>query len=556
MAASDPPRVIEKIETEKTEKTEKTERKEEPRPVPVPTTVEPPPPEERVARKEERLHKVDRAALKLSKKERKRIKDSHRPLDSWERYRALSDTLDEALDLVDLADHKARFAMIIMTAINGVLFILSVRGKTDFFELVPQQFRAVMGAVVLLYGLTAVYFFLQAIESLRPRKSKPQVQYTGESMLEDYPMGIRYYEDILSRDVEAYRRAWREVRMGQLNGELAIQAHALAQINRAKYAALRRLYLGLQIMTIMAAGMLGVAGYFTFTNRSDSVEPDQNQKEKGKKAAAIFGAPDRLPGVGAREPSGVAFHPKTGHLFVAGDEGRLAEIDREGRLVRSHPVRGDLEDVAVHTPSGNLLLISERKYELIFYDPVTSEEKKRWHLAPEDVLGESSVEKNQGFEGLAFREDAQAAGGGVVYLTHQRSPATVVGIAFDPLTAPNGPLGGEVVVSRWPLKGYRDLTAATYVPELQRLLVIADAKDELLVVDEQGVVEQTFALPGEQQEGLCFDDRGDLWVADDRGALLRFRGALATLKSRLSGGAGASHEQDRQGEGRRLGSFL
>src|SRR5712691_9125906 len=159
MAASDPPRVIEKIETEKTEKTEKTERKEALRPVPVPTTVEAPRPEDRVARKEERLHKEDRAVLKLSKKERKRIKDSHRPLDSWERYRALSDTLDEALDLVDLADHKARFALIIMTAINGVLFILSVRGRTDFFDLVPAQFRAVMGAFVLLYGLTAVYFF-------------------------------------------------------------------------------------------------------------------------------------------------------------------------------------------------------------------------------------------------------------------------------------------------------------------------------------------------------------------------------------------------------------
>src|SRR5207245_9672607 len=166
-------------------------------------------------------------------------------------------------------------------------------------------------------------------------------------------------------------------------------------------------------------------------------------------------------------------------------------------------VRGDLEDVTVHTPTGNLLLISEKKYELIFYDPVASEEKKRWHLAPEAMLGEASVEKNQGFEGLTFREDPQAAGGGVVYLTHQRSPATVVGIAFDPQTTPNGPLGADVVVSRWPLKDYQDLTAATYVPELQRFLVIADSRDELLVVSGQGAVEQVFALAGAQQGGLC-----------------------------------------------------
>ncbi|PYQ23110.1 MAG: hypothetical protein DMF81_09835 [Acidobacteria bacterium] len=77
-------------------------------------------------------------------------------------------------------------------------------------------------------------------------------------------MGIRFYEDILSRDVEAYRRAWREIQIGQLNAELAVQAHALAEINRAKYTALRRLYKGLHIMIFMGAGLLlfGAIAYF------------------------------------------------------------------------------------------------------------------------------------------------------------------------------------------------------------------------------------------------------------------------------------------------------
>src|SRR5713226_2221266 len=60
-----------------------------------------------------------RGPVKLTKKQKKLLKDSHRALDSWERYRALTDVLDEATDLVDLADHKARFALIIMTAINA-----------------------------------------------------------------------------------------------------------------------------------------------------------------------------------------------------------------------------------------------------------------------------------------------------------------------------------------------------------------------------------------------------------------------------------------------------
>ena len=60
--------------------------------------------------------------------------------------------------------------------------------------------------------------------------------------------------------MDAYKKAWQEVRIGQLNAELAVQAHALAEINRAKYAALRKLYKGLQIMTLMAVGLVALGG--------------------------------------------------------------------------------------------------------------------------------------------------------------------------------------------------------------------------------------------------------------------------------------------------------
>ena len=48
---------------------------------------------------------------KRRKKEAKRQAESVRPLDPRERYRALVDSLEEAQDLVELADRKARFAL-------------------------------------------------------------------------------------------------------------------------------------------------------------------------------------------------------------------------------------------------------------------------------------------------------------------------------------------------------------------------------------------------------------------------------------------------------------
>ena len=473
---------------------------------------------------------------KLGKKQKKARKDATRPLDSWERYRALTDVLDEAIDLVDLADHKARFALIIMGALNALLFIMA--SQTDVFDAVPVGWRPLMAAVIVGYGLIAVYFVIQAIESLRPRKAQPQVQYASETGLEDFPVGIRFYEDILSRDLEAYRRSWRELRIGQLNAELAVQAHALAQINKAKYNALRRLYFGLQLMTVLGVLMIGVGSFLVLSGKARRL--DLKSGLLGKPRGAAFATPKRFAQLGVAEPSGVAFHAKSGHLFVIGDDGKIAELDANGSVVRSLALAGNLEDVAVHTPTGDLVVLGELNSELILYDPVGHKERKRWRMDKAAILGSASADPNQGFEGLAFRPDAAQPGGGMFYLTHQRSPASVVAIAFDPASRPAGSLGGDVVKGRWEMSGYEDLTAITYVPELDRLLVLSDAQDVLIVLRTDGSVERDVPVPGRQQEGVAVDAAGNVWIADDKDkTVLKLEGGLDILREEAESGAPA-----------------
>lgn len=169
--------------------------------------------------------------------------DAHRPLTPSERYRALNDAFDFAQDLVDLGDHKARFALVIMGGLNAVAFLLLLRG--DFLSELPSLLRPLVGVYFAIYGCAAIYFFFQAIEALRPRivlsssdKGLPQ---------------LRFFEGILRRTPTEYNRSWGEVRQEQLCDEIAEQVHALSLINRHKYAALRRLYVGLQVMTVMTA---------------------------------------------------------------------------------------------------------------------------------------------------------------------------------------------------------------------------------------------------------------------------------------------------------------
>jgi uncharacterized protein YjiK len=497
--------------------------------------------------------RASRKAAKLSKKERRFLKDAHRPLESWERYRALTDVLDEAIDLVDLADHKARFALVIMGALNALLFIMA--SQTDVFDAIPVGWRPLMGVVIVTYALIAVYFVIQAIESLRPRKAQPQVRYASEGGLEDFPVGLRFYEDILSRDVEAYRRAWRELRIGQLNAELSVQAHALAQINKAKYSALRRLYFGLQLMTVMAVLLLAVGSFFVLSGKARRL--DLRGGLLGRPRGATFSAPQRFAQLGVAEPSGVAFHPQTGHLFVIGDDGKIAELDTSGKSLRSLALPGNLEDVAVHAPSGDLVVLSELNSELILYDPAGHREKKRWRLDKTAVVGRAGADPNQGFEGLTFRPDASQPGGGVFYLTHQRSPAMVVAIALDPSRAA-GALGADVVRGRWELSGYEDLTAITYVAELDRLLVLSDAQDVLIVMRTDGGVERDVTVPGRQQEGVSVDGQGNIWIADDRDkSVLKLEGGLNTLRGQIedqpaAASPGTGRPVDGRGTGLRI----
>jgi uncharacterized protein YjiK len=462
---------------------------------------------------------------KLSRRQRKHMRDMRRPMDSWERYRALTDMVEELLDLVDLADHKARFALIIMGALNAFLFILA--SETDAFEAIPRAFRVGMTAALVVYALIAVYFVLQAIESLRPRKAQPRVMARREDDQEDLPLGLRFHEDALRYTVDEYRTAWRDLRIAQLTSELAVQAHALHQINTAKYTALRRLYLGLQIMTVMAAVLLGIGTYFVLAGKLEGAD----KQKKG--AAALPAGVERFAGFGVKEPSGAAWHAKRGSLYVVGDDGVLAELDGAGVKRRSFVLEPQLEDVAVHEPTGRLVLVSEAKAELLVFDPEAGRVLHRVKLDAPALLQETPGEANQGFEGLAFRADATKPGGGFFYLAHQRMPAMVVAITLD-VANPPATVGAEASVGRWPIDS-EDLTAVLWSEEMGRLLVLADADDTLLVLSEEGRVRGRLKVPGQQQEGMAVAGDGSLWIADDKDkSVLKIPGGLGSLDSESS----------------------
>jgi len=181
--------------------------------------------------------------------------EDRRPLDPWERYRALNAAMDEAYELIDLNNREGRFALILMSGLNAAVLVAGTRN--DIATLLMAETRPIAISLFMIYVIVALYYTLQAVDALRPGHFRPRLGSWSKDRA-DYPKGVRYFEDVIARDAEGYWQAWREVTMEQLNAELAVQVHSLCIKNNYKRLALRRLYNGLRLMTLLLAGIVAL----------------------------------------------------------------------------------------------------------------------------------------------------------------------------------------------------------------------------------------------------------------------------------------------------------
>ena len=203
----------------------------------------------------------DKRARKRRKREAKLRRDAERPPRSFERYHVLIDVIDEGGKVIDLADHRARYALVMIGVLNAGFLLLLSRAQL-ISSMAPNVKPWVIALLIGYCGLTLVYVF-HAIDSLRPRFMRdiglaPDRAEAGRRG----SLGILYWETAAQYELDAYRRAWSEVRLEQLNAELVLVQHHLSRLIGVKFAALRRLYRGLVILVVLAAVQLVVYGAF------------------------------------------------------------------------------------------------------------------------------------------------------------------------------------------------------------------------------------------------------------------------------------------------------
>ncbi len=187
------------------------------------------------------------AEPKAERRSRKQGEAERQPLGAWERYRALSDQVDHMLDVIEMADRRTRFAMVLLGMLNAANLLIAMQrdvlGATTVNQVVVQVY-------ICCYVLLSMYFMFHAVSALRPRSR--QMGRTQHAIRTAGP-GVRLVDDILAHDPERLYDVWRTAPAGALSRELSIQVFLLARTTAEKYSALNKVYTGVLVLLSLTA---------------------------------------------------------------------------------------------------------------------------------------------------------------------------------------------------------------------------------------------------------------------------------------------------------------
>ena len=200
------------------------------------------------------------------------------------------------------------------------------------------------------------------------------------------------------------------------------------------------------------------------------------------------------------EASGICFLKESHELIVVNDEGWIYRLTTEGEIVEKKYL-GDYDFEGVTTYKKRLLLAVEDKNAIFVVDKKSFEIIKKIKIKKHKKLKKS---KKHGVEAITVLD-------GKIYLSHQTSGLfRVDGIKHKKARV------REVYKHK-----YKDIAGLSV--ENGILYMCSDKQNLLIKYDlKRGKTLLKVKLPGTAQEGICFDDRGNIYIADDNGQVLKY----------------------------------
>lgn len=231
-----------------------------------------------------------------------------------------------------------------------------------------------------------------------------------------------------------------------------------------------------------------------------------------------------------REPSGIVYSTRRGTLFIADDEGDICELLLDGTLInKTHIDRADLEGITIDPATGLLYAIEERSMIIMEFHPDSLEPLRQFPVdATSGAYLPARNNSNTGFEAITFVPNSGHPAGGTFFVAsqgwrtrHAKGVAAVYEIAAPLQDTANANQTAHMVRQFEP--GITDLSGLYYDTRMQQLLLISDKHDILMLLGTDGNIRTSYKLPGKNQEGITLDSKGQLYIAEDSGDIIKYR---------------------------------
>ena len=207
---------------------------------------------------EESEHETKQARRREKAETRLRIQGALPP-QPFDRFRIITECISEARQIINLSDHRARYALIIIGALNAGMF--AVISRADLMAGIPPAVKPWLIGLIIVYGLLTMAFVLYAIDCLRPRSLEGALPGAAKPTGTE-PLGLLFWEVVGRQGLGEYHEKWDRVRMAQINREAEAIFHTISGVVRAKNRSLRRLYQGLVALVVLATLVLGLVTLF------------------------------------------------------------------------------------------------------------------------------------------------------------------------------------------------------------------------------------------------------------------------------------------------------
>lgn len=226
------------------------------------------------------------------------------------------------------------------------------------------------------------------------------------------------------------------------------------------------------------------------------------------------------------EPSGIAYHRQRDTLFAVSDDGVIAEFKRDGTPVARYRIGGDLEAVTIVPETGLVYVAVEGDDVILEFDPVGGEVTRRFPInrtfnGDPNFLKKQTDEFDNGIESMTFVPDPDHPEGGTFYVGNQWNPSVIMEVLV-PLKSSRVLEEEARIIRVLPFK-MDDPAAMYYDPEKRLLNVVSDADNILVEITLDGKLVRQYAFVGNDQEGVCVDDEGFLYITQDTGEVIKVK---------------------------------